>query len=220
MFILGITGGIASGKSTVTSMLGHLGAQTRSADADARAILEPGSPTRDAVLAAFPEARDAGGGIDRAALAARIFGDPEERAKLEAITHPAIIARMRVTTDAARTAGPGVLAYETPLLYEVNLAPLFDAVVAVAAPPQLQAERLQARERAAGRDPLSESELAARLSAQLSSDEKARRADFVIRTDGAMADTEAQVRALWGTLTTARASMLPGVAVEPGAREP
>jgi len=102
---------------------------------------------------------------------------------------------------ARREEGPGVLAYETPLLYEVGLEPLFDLVVATLATPALQAERLQARERAAGRDPLSASDFAARLASQIDPAEKARRADFVIRTDGPLAHTEAQVRHVWESLS-------------------
>ncbi len=205
MLIVGVTGGIAAGKSTVTRMLGALGAQTRSADADARTVLEEGSPTLAAVLDAFPEARTAEGGLDRARLAARIFADREARARLEAVMHPAIIGRMREAITAARTggaggAGPGVLVYETPLLYEAGLEPLFDAVIAVLATPALQSERLQARERAAGRDPLSPDEISARLLAQMPPEEKARRADFVVRTDVGLGETEAQVRHTWDAL--------------------
>lgn len=206
MRIVGVTGGIAAGKSVVTRMLGALGARTHSADRDARAVLEDGSPALAAVLAAFPEARSAQGGLDRAKLAARIFADPEARARLEALMHPAIITRMRETIAAARrdpggqAAGPGVLAYETPLLYEAGLEHLFDVVIAVVATPALQAERLQARERAAGRGPLSPDELSARLQAQMPPEEKARRADFVVRTDLPLAETEAQVRGIWNAL--------------------
>ena len=203
MKIIGLTGGIASGKSTVSRMFRGRGAVTCSADEDARAVLTDGSPTLVNVLAAFPEARAADGTLDRAKLAERIFADPAARARLEALLHPAIIARMPEAIDAARSIGAGVLAYETPLLYEARLEPLFDAVIAVLATPELQRERLQARERAAGRDPLTEDELSARLGAQTPPEEKARRADFVVRTDGSLAETEAQVRDVWERLSLA-----------------
>lgn len=208
MQILGVTGGIASGKSTVTRMLADLGAETRSADLDARAALADGSPILSAVLSAFPSARAADGTLDRAALAARIFADPSARARLEAITHPAIIARMRAAITEARAAGPGVLAYETPLLYEADLEPLFDTIVAVLATPELQAARLQDREAQAGRPPLPPEQIAARLSAQIPPEEKARRAHHIIRTDGTLAETEAQVRRLWesGLVTPPRST--------------
>jgi dephospho-CoA kinase len=204
MRIVGLTGGIASGKSTVGRLFAALGAVVHSADEDARQVLADGSPVLAEVLAAFPDVRRPDGTLDRARLGARIFADPSARIRLEAIMHPAIIARMRRGIDeaAARRAssGPGVLVYETPLLYEAGLETLFDVVVAVLATPEQQRERLQARERAAGRDPLSASELAARLTAQLSPQEKARRADHVIRTDGPLEETEAQVRQLWNEL--------------------
>lgn len=198
MKIVGVTGGIASGKSTVTGMFHALGAETRSADEDARNVLAPGAPALDAVFAAFPDVRRADGSLDRAALAARIFADPADKSRLEAITHPAIIDRMRAAIAAARAqAETGLLVYEVPLLYERNLVSLFDAIVAVLASPALQAERLQARETAAGRPPLSPAAVAERLAAQMPPEEKARRADYVIRTDLPLAETEAQVRRIW-----------------------
>ena len=173
MKIIAVTGGIADGKSTVTRMLGEKGAQTASADDDARAVLAPDSPTLTAVLADFPQARLPHGGVDRAALGAIIFGDDEARARLNALMHPAIRARMRSTIDAARAATqPGVLAYEVPLLYEGGLETWFDAVIAVIANSAVQAERLQQREVTAGRPPLTDSAVAERLSAQLSSESK------------------------------------------------
>ncbi len=164
-------------------------------------MLADGSPTLAAVLDAFPQARAEDGGLDRARLAAHIFADAAARTKLEAIMHPAIIARMqKAIADARADAGSGVLVYETPLLYEARLENLFDTVIAVLATPELQRERLQARERRGGRDPLSEEELSARLSAQMPSEEKARRADFVIHTTGSLAETEAQVQRVWEEL--------------------
>lgn len=207
MNIVGLTGGIASGKSTVARMFAALGAITCSADEDARAVLANISPLLGAVLAAFPEAVAQDGGLDRARLGARIFADPDARKRLEGLLHPAIITRMSAAIADARAAdGPGVLVYETPLLFEANLENLFDVVVAVLATPQAQRERLQARERAAGRAPLSASGLADRLTAQLSSEEKACRANYVLRTDGSLAETEAQVRALWQRLDRGHSS--------------
>ena len=210
MRVVGVTGGIASGKSTVTAMFGALGALTRSADADARAVLADGSPVLAEVLRAFPEARAESGGVDRAALAAHIFADARARKRLEAIMHPAIIGRMREAIAAARAADTaGVLVYETPLLFEAGLEDLFDVVVAVFAPADVQAERLQAREQRAGRPPLSDDEITRRLQAQLSSEEKARRTDYVIRTDVPLSDTEAQVRRVWTELTSTHAPQRP-----------
>lgn len=203
MIALGITGGIASGKSTVTRMLAERGAQTFSADQDARAVLHDPA-ILDAVRAAFPDAGTPDGGIDRAALGRIVFADPAERRHLESLLHPAIIERMRGAIATARDAAAPVaplLAYEVPLLYEANLEHLFDYVVAVVVSPEIQAERLQAREQAAGRPVLTAEAIAERLSAQLPLEEKARRADFVIRTDTSLEDTRAQVAALWERLT-------------------
>jgi dephospho-CoA kinase len=201
MKIIGITGGIASGKSTVTGMFESLGATVRSADLDARAVLADDSPALSEVYSLFPSVRRADGSLDRAALAARIFADPQDKIRLEAITHPAIISRMRAAIDAARASSePGVLFYEVPLLYERDLVNLFDAVVAVLATPALQAERLQAREAAAGRPRLSDRAIADRLAAQMPPEDKARRADYVIRTDTSLAETEKQVRHIWDIL--------------------
>jgi dephospho-CoA kinase len=202
MKVVAVTGGIAGGKSTVIRMLGELGATIHSADEDARAVLAPGSPTLAAVLEAFPEARAADGTIDRAALGARIFGDAEARTRLNALMHPAIRVRMREAIDAARASTiPGVLAYEVPLLYEGGLETWFDWVIAVLASPAHQAQRLQAREAAAGRMPLTPEAIAERLSAQMPPEEKARRADFVVRTDVPLEETRAQAARVWEALS-------------------
>jgi dephospho-CoA kinase len=201
MKLLGITGGIACGKSFVTRLLAEWGARTASADEDARTVVAPGTPTLDAVFITFPEARSPAGTLDRAKLGARIFHDPKARAELEAILHPAIFIQMRAAIEQARASSDVPLfAYEVPLLFEKDRAAMFDATLAVVCLPETQAERLQERERLAGRSALSPEQIAARLSAQLPNDEKARRADFVVRTDGTLAETEAEVRSLWRTL--------------------
>jgi dephospho-CoA kinase len=203
MRVLALTGGIAEGKSTVARLLAEQGAQVASADDDARGVLtEPGAPL-DAVLAAFPEARTPEGAIDRTALARRIFADPDARRRLNALIHPAVRRRMRSLIDAARRdPRSGVLIYEVPLLYEGGLETWFDAVIVAHATPQAQAERLQAREAAAGRPPLTDDEIARRLAAQLPSIEKARRADYVVRTDVPLDQTRTEVVALWAQLSS------------------
>ncbi|MBC7805969.1 MAG: dephospho-CoA kinase [Akkermansiaceae bacterium] len=198
MKILGITGGIACGKSFVTRLFAGWGARTASADADARTVVLPGSATLVTVLDAFPEARSPDGTLDRARLAARIFGDADARAKLEDILHPAIFAEMQRAINGARSVSDAPLfAYEVPLLFEKNRAAMFDATMAVVCSPETQAARLQERERTAGRPVLSAEQIAERLSAQLPNPEKARRANFVIHTDGSLEDTESQARAVW-----------------------
>ncbi|MBC8137165.1 MAG: dephospho-CoA kinase [Fibrella sp.] len=198
MKVLGITGGIACGKSFVTRLFAQWGARTASADEDARTVVLPGSATLAAVLAAFPDARSPEGTLDRAILAARIFGDAAARARLEGIMHPAIFVEMQTAIQRARAMTDAPLfAYEVPLLFEKERGPLFDATLAVVCTPETQAARLQERERLAGRPLLSPEQIAERLSAQLPNTEKARRADFVVHTDGTLTDTESQARAVW-----------------------
>ena len=198
--IIGLTGGIACGKSTVAQMLADLGAETASADGDARTVLEPGSPTLADVRAAFPEAFGRGDTLLRAELARRVFGDADARARLEALMHPVIIARMKTVIAEFRAKSDGVLVYETPLLFEAHLEFLFDTIVAVVAAPDVQAKRLQEREQKAGRPALTNEEIALRLSAQIPVEEKARRADSVIRTDVSLVQTRAEAAALWNRL--------------------
>ena len=200
MKIAGVTGGIASGKSAVTRMFQEAGAQTLSADEDARAVLADGSATLAGVFAAFPSVWRSDGSLDRAALAALIFADSSARARLGEIMHPAIRARLKQSIEDARRAGPGLLLYEVPLLFENHLEGLFDATVAVLATPEIQAERLQAREREAGRPPLSAQAIADRLAAQLSGEEKSRRADYIIRTDTTLEETRGEVLRIYHRL--------------------
>ncbi len=202
MKVAGLTGGIASGKSTVARMFQERGAVIASADADARTVLLPPSPTLDAVLVAFPDVRETVPGqpdrVNRAALAARIFADKEARTRLNAIMHPAIRVLMRQKIELAHAnLEPGLLVYEVPLLFEGSLESWFDATITVLASPALQAERLQERERLAQRPVLTSEQIAERLQAQLSPEEKARRATFVIRTDTNLDETERQVQTVW-----------------------
>ena len=202
MKIIGITGGIASGKSTISKMFAANGGTVLSADDDARAVLSPDSTALQAVFSRFPDVKRVDGSLDRATLAARIFGDAKDKADLEAIAHPAIIQRMQTAIKAARSSPEsGILFYEVPLLYERDLDSLFDAVVVVFASPALQAERLQAREAAAKRPALSDTAIADRLSSQMDPEEKARRADYVIRTDVPLSETEWQVRQVQAAIT-------------------
>ena len=206
MKIAAITGSIASGKSAVTRLFREAGAQTLSADEDARAVLADGSSTLADVLTAFPAARrgeetgETTETLDRAALASLIFADPAARARLGEITQPPIRRRMQQAIEEARRGGPGLLCYEVPLLFEGGLERWFDATIAVLAAPEVQAERLQAREREAGRSPLSSEDIAARLAAQLSGDEKARRADYIIHADTPFEETRAEVLRIYEKL--------------------
>jgi dephospho-CoA kinase len=203
MLILGITGGIATGKSTVTRLLAELGAPTISADALARDLLAPGTETTRQVLRAFPQCADPqdarGLTVDRRALSRVIFADPQARQRLEALTHPPIIAALAAQADHWRAMpSPRAAALEIPLLFEAGLSALVDRVVVVACHEEKQIARLRER---AGVD---ESEARRQIAAQWPLSDKISRADSVITTDDDLAETRQQVQALWEALAHLR----------------
>lgn len=196
MRVLGITGGIATGKSTVTRMLADLGAPTVSADVLARELLAPGTETTQAVLAAFPacadKADETGLTIDRRALGRLVFADEAARLRLESLTHPAIIAGLRAKIASWHTSGHApAAAAEIPLLFEAGLGAAVDCVVVVSCDEAMQVTRLR------GRLGVDEAEARRQLAAQWPLSEKIARADVVITTDGDLEDTRRQVEALW-----------------------
>lgn len=194
--VLGITGGIACGKSTVTALFGKLGAVVVSADQLAREAVVPGSATLQALTERFGcRILQADGTLDRAALAARVFSDPQARADLNRITHPAIAALAEKRLAALRERHPSLVVYEAPLLFEAGAERRVDAVLVVSASEDQQMARLMAR------DGLDESEARARIAAQLPLAEKVRRADFVIDNSGSEEATARQVRELFTRLT-------------------
>jgi dephospho-CoA kinase len=173
--LIGLTGGIATGKSTAARFFAEAGARVIDADRLARDVVAPGTPALAAIAEAFgPAVVGPGGALDRAALAARVFADPAERRRLEAITHPAIRRAMEAETARLAAAGHDLAFYDAPLLYEVGLEAAVALVVVVWAPREVQLARLRAR------DGLPAAEAAARLAAQLPIDEKAARADVVV----------------------------------------
>ena len=201
MRILGITGGIATGKSTVTRMLADLGAPTISADALAHELLAPGTATTQEVLTAFPACADPsdsqGQTIDRRALGRLIFADEAARARLEALTHPAIIAALRAQIVLWRTSDKALAAAEIPLLFEAHLEGLVDRIVVVTCSQADQIARMLARGR------FTEEEVQRQLAAQWPLAPKEALADDLITTaDGSagIEDTRRQVEALWKTL--------------------
>lgn len=196
MRVLGITGGIATGKSTVTQLLAELGAPTLSADAVARGVLAPGTATTQAVLAAFPAcaAPDSATAVDRRALSLVVFADPDARLRLQSLTHPAIRAVIFPQIAAWQAAGEGTTAVEIPLLYEGGWETALNGVVVVTCAEANQISRLRAR---LGID---DAEARRQIAAQWPLSEKAARADFVITTDGTPENTRRQVQSLWNTL--------------------
>jgi dephospho-CoA kinase len=191
MRVVGLTGGIASGKSTVSAMFRALGAEVIDADQLARQVVEPGTPGVEEVSRRFPGVVDAQGRLDRAALAARIFADPVERAGLEAILHPRIQLEARRRIGALEQAGVPVALYDAALLFENGLQRNLQGVVLVWAPEEEQRRRLAAR------DGLPPAEVEARLAAQMPLSRKRALATWEVDNGGSLADTEAQVRRIW-----------------------
>ncbi|MCC3375854.1 dephospho-CoA kinase [Cohnella sp. REN36] len=186
---IGLTGGIATGKSTVARLLVERGAALVDADRIAREIVEPGQAPLAQIADRFgPEVLQADGTLDRRRLGQIVFADAAKRKELEAITHPAIRALMRERVEALERERPDRLVVaDIPLLYESGLASLYDAVLVVYVPRALQRQRLMAR------DGLTAEEADKRLSAQMDIEEKKRRADYVIDNSSSLDDTAKQV---------------------------
>jgi dephospho-CoA kinase len=182
---VGLTGGLGAGKSTALATLERLGAEVISSDAVVHELYES-EQLREAVVARFGPDVAPGGVVDRAALATRAFAKAEDRAWLESLVWPQVGARVaRWLQDARATLPPPRAAVvEVPLLFEAGLQDAYDATIAVVAEETLR------RERAAGRGHAVVDERAAR---QLSQEEKAARATFVVRNDGTVEDLEAQL---------------------------
>jgi dephospho-CoA kinase len=187
---IGLTGGIASGKSTVADQLAELGAVIIDSDVLAREVVAPGTSGLAAIVKRFgTSVLAADGGLDRPALGRVIFADAQARADLEAIIHPAVRAR---AAELAAAAPPGsVVVQVVPLLVEVGLTELFDLVVVVDVDPDLQLARLQAREG------LSEAESRARISAQASRERRLASADVVIENSGTPQELRSAVASFW-----------------------
>ncbi|HVE74316.1 MAG TPA: dephospho-CoA kinase [Mycobacteriales bacterium] len=196
MLIVGLTGGIGSGKSTVSRLLASYGAVVIDADVVAREVVRPGSPGLAAVVEAFgPEVLLPDGSLDRAALGSRVFADPEALARLNGLTHPLVRARMSELTEQARVAGASVVVHDVPLLVESGLAPSYDVVVVVAAEVATQVNRLVATRQ------LSVAEATARVEAQAPLAAKLAAATHVVRNEGTLAELETQVRQVWEELS-------------------
>jgi dephospho-CoA kinase len=188
--VIGLTGGIGSGKSTVAALLRARGARVVDTDAVAREVVEPGTLVLDAISYEFGSGvLKSDGQLDREAMARIVFADPRKRERLNELTHPAIRARTLELIGAPAT--DEVVVVVVPLLFESGFEQHCDRTVAVVADPDAR------RVRVAARDNVSESQVAARMHAQLSDEEYARRADHVIRNDGDRAHLEQQVDALW-----------------------
>jgi dephospho-CoA kinase len=183
-----LTGGIASGKSYVLQRLRERGIPCLDADELAHGVMAPGTEAASAIAARFgADILDATGAVDRGKLGAIVFADAEARRDLERIVHPAVYRAIAAGIRAFELVdGSRLAVVDVPLLYETGRAGDFDKVIATVCPPDVQVQRLVARG-------LSEAEAARRLAAQMPAAEKAARADYMIRTDGTFAETDAQV---------------------------
>jgi dephospho-CoA kinase len=189
---VGLTGGMGSGKSTALKLLEGLGAEVLSSDAVVHELYE-GPQLRDAVVARFGADVAPGGVVDRAAVAQRAFASVEERAWLEAQVWPLVAARVQEWLAAARAMRPAPRAavVEVPLLFEAGLDDLYDATIAVVAAESVRRLRADARGHAL---------IDERVARQLSQEEKARRATFVVANDGSEDDLQRELSAVLAKL--------------------
>ncbi len=193
--ILGITGNIASGKSRVAARMAELGAAAVSADQLAREVVAPGSETLAALVNVFGEAiLAADGSLDRSRLAEIVFADVGARKRLEAITHPAIGRLAEERLRRLWQEGHRLVVYEAPLLFEAGAVGRVDRVLVVLADTEVRLARLMAR------DGLDREAALRRIRAQMSQEEKAARADYVIDNSGSWEDCRRQVDALYRRL--------------------
>lgn len=198
MLKVGLTGNIASGKSTVARLWAGRGAYVIDADQLARRAVEPGSPGLERVAAEFGgEVIGPDGALDRDAMRRLVFADPDARARLEAIVHPEV-ARLRAeAAAAAERAGAEVVVDDIPLLFEVGLEKDFDVVVLVDAPVEQRLGRLVELRG------LDENEAGRMIEAQMPAEEKRGRADYVIENGGTLAELEARALEVWRELEAA-----------------
>jgi dephospho-CoA kinase len=190
MLMIGLTGGIGSGKTAVARRLAELGATVIDSDALAREVVAAGTAGRDEVVAEFGDAvLGPDGELDRAALGRIVFADESARRRLEAIVHPRV--RARAAEIAAAAPPDGVVVNDVPLLVEANLAGLYDMVIVVLADEETRVRRL-ARDRG-----LSEADARSRIAAQATDEQRRAVADVVIVNDGTLDDLRAKVDDVW-----------------------
>ncbi|MGN7394607.1 dephospho-CoA kinase [Peribacillus frigoritolerans] len=189
--IIGITGGIASGKSTVSLYLQELGFTIVDADLASRAVVEPGEEAYHQVVKAFGEdILLTDGNIDRVKLGSIIFNDQEMRLLLNGIVHPAVRNWMRLKTEAALSSGEETVFMDIPLLFESKLTFMVDKTLLIYVDEQVQLKRLM------NRNGLSETEALARINSQMPLADKKALADAVIDNNGDINETKRQVKAI------------------------
>jgi dephospho-CoA kinase len=200
MRLIGLTGGIATGKTTVHRMLAARGAAVIDADELAREAVRPGEPTLERVAERFGAGiLQPDGSLDRASLGAIVFADPTARRDLEAITHPRILELMQERIAAAMAGDAPLVVVDIPLLFENGRESLFEGVLLVYAPADVQVRRLHERNQ------LDDAAALQRLGAQLPIDEKRARATWIIDNSGDPGATQREVDAWWDSVVTQRA---------------
>lgn len=196
MFIIGLTGGIATGKSTVVEMLRLRGAKIIDADQLAREVVEPNQPAWQEIVSWLGDAVQLpDNSLDRAKIAELVYGDSQKLKTLNGIIHPRVGTRILELTREIEQADPNaVIVYDIPLLIEAGMQEMVDLILLVYAPRELQFKRLRER------DGLNPEEAEQRLTAQLPIDEKKRYAHQIIDNSGSLAETEKQVDLFWSDL--------------------
>jgi len=194
VLLVGLTGGLGAGKSTVARMLGARGAAVIDADELSRRAIDSGGRGYDLVVETFgDEVLDPDGRVDRETLASVVFADEAKRRALESIVHPEVFRLLAEEIETLRGTD-SVVVFDAPLIFETRFDEACDVVVVVAAPLEQQLKRV-ARDRGMG-----EEEARRRMAAQIPPEEREARADVVIRNEGGLEDLERQVEALWRRL--------------------
>jgi len=196
LILVGLTGGLASGKSTVAAMLARRGAIVVDADELSRRAVAQGTPGLARIVETFgPEILDEAGALDRSALAEIVFADEQKRRTLESIVHPEVFRLLGRVVDGYR-ATDAVVVFDAPLIVETGFDRACDFVIVVSPPVDAQIARV-ARTRG-----MSEEEARARIASQASPGDREERADVVLRNDGTIEDLEKRVEPLWEELRT------------------
>ena len=194
MILVGLTGGIGAGKSTVARMLGERGAVIVDADQLAGRALEPGTPSYRRIRDLFgDDVVGTDGRLDRAAIAARAFDEPEKRTALESIVHPEVFRGLAAVVEEHRST-PVVIVFDVPLLVETGFQEAVDLVVVVTAPEASRIDRVARVRR------MTPAQARARMAVQAAPEAQEAAADVIVRNDGDLAGLEKEVDALWADL--------------------
>lgn len=192
---IGLTGGIASGKSTVARILREMGHSVVDADALSRLVVAKNGPAYREVLSVFgPDFVDGNGDLDRKKLGQIVFADKKKRVQLEQIVHPKVKYLALLEKSRLETEGKNIAFYDVPLLYEKNLEAEFDAILLVYAPESIQIERMMIR------NGYSESEARERMQAQIPIEQKLLRSPLVVMNTGKIEDLKMEIKKILGEI--------------------